>query len=495
MSDLGSYVLTGLVAESATARVFRAEHVGLARTAAVKILSPQFATNPEVVNRFRQEAQLLADLEHPGIVDVFQFGTDDDTAWYAMEWIDGAPLDEVLAAHGPLTAEQSVGVVRHALTGLAFVHSRGVVHGDISLANIMLAESGRSLLVDFGIAAPAGTPGVYGTPAFASPEAASGGSVTARSDVYSAAAVLYTLMAGTVPLPAPDVVTALRRHREESPPALRGHGDDIARVLGRAMAMDPGLRHADAGALLADLDSAAQRRFGAGWVARASVAGLASGLAPAVHAMVAEGTPPVAPITVRARSDDASPPRNPESPVRKASGSGRVGAKTVLVGAGVVAVSLAGLAVVVASSGSDDGQRETSPLNPATSPTAAPGSSAAAPTPTLSSSPEATSSSGGVDLVFAGAENFALNGSAIECSNDLWTIYGVDYPPIGEVFTVSTEPGFESAKWLASNDGYLSVAGGDNFRVQVNDERTLDLEIVMDGGKGSVAVTGTMRCP
>ena len=163
---------------------------------AIKELDPRLLGSPGFLERFRAEARTLATLEDPHVVRVYDYveefdheATESGRAYLVQEWVDGGPLSGVLLRHGRLTPAQSLGVLRGALTGLAHAHARGLVHGDISPGNIMLDTADMSKLVDFGLAVPTGSGGVAGTPtgtpAFSSPEAATGRPMTARSDVYS----------------------------------------------------------------------------------------------------------------------------------------------------------------------------------------------------------------------------------------------------------------------------------------------------------------------
>ena len=149
------------------------------------------------------------------------------------------------------------------------------------------------MLIDFGLAAPTGEPGVSGTPAYLSPEAASGQALTPASDVYASAAVLYELLSGSPPFIGRDVLATLRAHCEEPAPALGDHGPEMQGLLARALAKEPADRPADAAAFLAELEEAASSRYGAAWLSVASVAGLAgmgaAGTTGAVLATAATG--------------------------------------------------------------------------------------------------------------------------------------------------------------------------------------------------------------
>jgi serine/threonine-protein kinase len=293
MTGIGPYELLDRIGSGGTGAVYRARHTGRSDVVAVKEVP---AAAADAAGRLRREAQVLSGLVHPHVVRVLDLVEDADRVWLVSEYVDGAALSRVLAAHGPLQPEQALLVLRGALSGLAAAHRRGVVHGDVSLDNLLLTVDGTTKLVDFGLAAPAGPSGGGGTPAFVAPEVVSGGDRTPASDVYSAAAVLWTLLAGRPPFPGADVAAVLRAHVEQPAPALEGHGPELADLLGRALDKHPARRPPDAAALLAELESAAERRHGAGWAARTSLAGVAgtatgAQVAASVGAGAAEGGP------------------------------------------------------------------------------------------------------------------------------------------------------------------------------------------------------------
>ncbi|PZS28375.1 MAG: serine/threonine protein kinase, partial [Pseudonocardiales bacterium] len=215
MTEFGSYEILETVAQGSTGTVYRARHRDIGRFAAIKELSPQLRAVPGLVQRFRSEAQTLASLDDEHVVAVYDFVEEGDRVWIAEEWVDGVTITALLMAHGRLTAEQSLGVLRGALLGLAHAHDRNLVHRDFAPANILADHAGTSKLVDFGLAAPIGGTGACGTPAFMSPEAARGGPVGKSSDVYSAAAVLFSLLSGRMPFPARSVDEVMRAQIEQ----------------------------------------------------------------------------------------------------------------------------------------------------------------------------------------------------------------------------------------------------------------------------------------
>lgn len=275
-SSFGPYVVVSRVAAGSTGTVFRARHGELGRDAAIKELSPALREVPGFVERMRSEAETLASLDDEHIVKVYDFVEEPDRVWIAEQWVDGVSLEQILTLQGSLTAEQSVGVIRGALIGLAHAHAKDMVHRDFAPTNILADEAGMSMLVDFGMAAPVGGVAVLGTPAYMSPEAARGEPVTKPSDVYSAAAVLFALLSGRPPFPGADAASVVKQHAEAMAPVLEGHGSQLQSLIARSMDKDAANRPADAAVLLAELEEAAESRFGAGWLGRASIASIAA---------------------------------------------------------------------------------------------------------------------------------------------------------------------------------------------------------------------------
>lgn len=358
MVEFGSYEVLETVAVGSTGTIYRARHRDIDRMAAIKELSAQLRAVPGLVQRFRAEAQMLASLDDEHIVAVFDFVEEPDRVWIAEEWVDGVTIAALLAAFGRLTAEQSLGVLRGALLGLAHAHDRNLVHRDFSPANILADRAGTSKLVDFGLAAPVGGTGVCGTPAYMSPEAARGAPVGKSSDVYSAAAVLFSLLSGRLPFPAPSAAAMLHAHLEQSPPALSGHGPAMAELVAQAMAKDPAARPPDARAFLARLEEAARQRYGADWLERASIAGLVSAAGAGAAAVVAvtstagaagsaaSAAQPAATAFVTAQAATGAA----VTTARRASRFSRGG----MIGAGVAVAAVVGIAIAAtALSGND----------------------------------------------------------------------------------------------------------------------------------------------
>jgi serine/threonine-protein kinase len=266
---LGPYQLKRRLGAGGMGEVYLAEHVLLRRPCAVKLIRPERAGDPGALRRFLREVQVTATLTHPNTVQVFDYGqTEDGTLYYAMEYLSGPSLEELVARHGPLPAARVVFLLRQMCGALAEAHAAGLVHRDIKPGNVMLCSRGGladvAKLLDFGLVhqPPAGGdasrlthPGlIFGTPAYMSPEqAAARADVDGRSDLYSLGALAYFLLTGRPPFVRAGAVQTLAAHLGEP---LEPTADfrarvpaDVQAVVLRCLAKDPAGRFPDARAL------------------------------------------------------------------------------------------------------------------------------------------------------------------------------------------------------------------------------------------------------
>ena len=209
--------------------VYRARHLRLGRTVAVKLLPPSMAADPEAEARFEREARALALLSHPHIVAVHDFGREDGQSWLVMEFVDGPSL----AANLPLPPARALELALQICDAVAYAHQRGVVHRDLKPENVLLDAAGRAKVGDFGIARilHAGSPRVtstnvaLGTPSYMAPEALAGAPPDPRMDVYALGVLFYKMVMGAEPAgvfpPAPAPFDAVCRRALSSDPALR----------------------------------------------------------------------------------------------------------------------------------------------------------------------------------------------------------------------------------------------------------------------------------
>jgi serine/threonine protein kinase len=239
----------------------------LDRTVALKILLPQFARDVSFVDRFRREAQAAARINHPNIVGVYDTGSDGETPFIVMEFIEGRTLADFMSGGGRFAAIHAVEVAEKICDALAFAHAAGVIHRDIKPANVMVTRKGEVKVMDFGIArivagpqtAPQ-TSAVLGTAAYISPEQAQGQPVDGRSDIYSLGAVLYEMLAGRPPFTGDSPVAVAYKQVNEAPTLPSVSNADVSplldAVLMRALAKNPANRYQTAEEFRADLERA-----------------------------------------------------------------------------------------------------------------------------------------------------------------------------------------------------------------------------------------------
>ena len=265
---LGSrYTLTEVLGTGGMATVWRARDEVLGREVAVKVLSPQYAADPGFLTRFEREARHAASVSSPRLVTVFDSGIDEGTPFLVMELVTGRTLRQVLAEASPLPVGQAVAIAAAVCEGLDAAHAAGLVHRDITPANIMLAGEDVKIL-DFGIARADGTAAgtltgtILGTAAYLSPEQSAGYPAGPQSDLYSLGCVLFEMLAGTPPFTAESPVGVAYRqvHDDPGPPSARrpGLSPSLDAITARLLAKNPNDRPMTAAAartgLLAALD-------------------------------------------------------------------------------------------------------------------------------------------------------------------------------------------------------------------------------------------------
>ncbi len=267
----GRYELTHLVARGGMAQVFRARDRLLDRPVALKVLFPELSVDRAFVERFRREAQAAANLSHPNIVPVFDWGEDGGTYYIVMEYIDGQPLSQALRAGGPMPAGLAAQIGARVADALAYAHRHGVVHRDVKPGNVLLTNDEQVKVTDFGIARAINTEesltqtgAVMGTATYFSPEQAEGVGVDARSDIYSLGVVLYEMVAGRPPFLGDSPVAVASKHVRERPAPLSGLNPAVPpaleAIIAKAMAKSPDLRYQSAAELRTDLQRFADGR-------------------------------------------------------------------------------------------------------------------------------------------------------------------------------------------------------------------------------------------
>ena len=246
------------------AQVYRAVDRQLDRPVALKVLFPELSVDKTFVERFRREAQAAANLSHPNIVPVFDWGEDDGSYFIVMEYVDGRPLSAVIKDPEPLPSREIAGIGAGVAAALAFAHRHGVVHRDVKPGNVLITPDGEVKVTDFGIARAVNTEesltqtgAVMGTAAYFSPEQAEGKGVDARSDIYSLGVVLYEMAVGKPPFTGDSPVAVASKHVRDQPIPPRVANPAVPTALNsiimKAMAKNPDDRYGSAEELRADL--------------------------------------------------------------------------------------------------------------------------------------------------------------------------------------------------------------------------------------------------
>ena len=274
----GRYELHRRIARGGMAEVFLARDALLDRPVALKVLFPEFSADPSFVARFRREAQSVANLSHPNIVSVYDWGEEASTYFIVMEYVEGRSLAQIIKDEGPLHPDRAADITADTASALGFAHRNGVVHRDVKPGNILINPTGTVKVADFGIARAVSasenltqTGTVMGTATYFSPEQARGATVDPRSDVYSLGVVLYEMLTGSPPFSGDNPVSVAYMHVQETPEPPSARNRDVPATLEsitlKAMAKDPADRYASAEDLRADL-----RRFRAGQPVQAATA-------------------------------------------------------------------------------------------------------------------------------------------------------------------------------------------------------------------------------
>jgi len=260
LSDSGALELRHLLMDATTgdfdigaelgrggmAIVYRATDVHLARTVAIKVLPPDLTYAKGATERFQREARTAAALDHPNIIPIYRISAGGRLFWYAMKYLEGRSLAEVILEKGLLTVSETLAILEQVAVALDYAHQRNVVHRDVKPGNVMLDVNGWVTVTDFGIAkelqggALTGSGAILGTPYYMSPEQCRGSAnLTGAADQYSLAVMAYQMITGQLPFEADSAIDVIHKHVSEAPPPLEALLPDLPRgvIVGITRAM------------------------------------------------------------------------------------------------------------------------------------------------------------------------------------------------------------------------------------------------------------------
>ena len=361
---LAGYRIEGLIGRGGMSAVYRAEHVHLGKTVALKILSPALAQDEDFRERFLRESRIAASIEHPNIIPIFDAGETDDRLYIAMRYVDGLDLKQVIQRDGPLSLGRALYLIEQVTSALDAAHALSLVHRDVKPGNVLVVHgSERAFLCDFGVVKHSGSTGLtrtgyfLGTIDYAAPEQIEGRPVDARTDVYSVGCLLYECLTGKPPFARAGEMAVIHAHLTEDPPKPSAGRPDlppaIDGVVATAMAKNQGERYATAGAA-----AQALRAVAMGDVPDAAEEGRPKTdetFVPAVVVARAPSKPELAPSPQGAGPADGGKP-----PAAVDSGDGgraprprgwRPGRKSIVAALALVLLGSAGIAMAVQSSG------------------------------------------------------------------------------------------------------------------------------------------------
>ena len=266
------YQIEDTLGKGGMAVVYKAHDLTLDRKVAIKVLLQKYSTDPAFRDHFQQEAKAAANLSHPNIVTIYDFGFDSERLFIIMEFVPGSDIKQLKAAKGRFTLQETLYLMEQACAGVGYAHRVGLVHCDIKPQNLLVTPDRRVKIVDFGIARALASiqPGeksdiVWGSPSYFSPEQAAGLAPTLASDVYSLGVIMYEMLTGELPFTAGTPTELAKKHREDLPPSPRQLNPNIPvsmeQILLKTLAKEPAARYRTADQLGQVLQSLEQNSF------------------------------------------------------------------------------------------------------------------------------------------------------------------------------------------------------------------------------------------
>jgi serine/threonine protein kinase len=259
------YEILEVLGEGGMGAVYKAKDRALNRLVALKVIRPELAANPDILQRFKQEILLSSKVTHRNVVRIYDLGDTEALKFITMEYVDGKDLRQALTQHGSLGVNDAVDIIEQVLSGLAAAHREGIIHRDLKPGNIMQDSTGRVVVMDFGLARTivsdemTRTGMMVGTMEYMSPEQAQAQSLDARSDIFTVGLIFYELLTGRMPYEADSAVASLLKRSRERAAPVSSHDPAIPRslsfIVAKCLETDPKLRYQSAAEALADLEN------------------------------------------------------------------------------------------------------------------------------------------------------------------------------------------------------------------------------------------------
>jgi eukaryotic-like serine/threonine-protein kinase len=259
----GRYQILRVLGQGGMGAVYQARDRELDRVIALKVIRPELAADPAILQRFKQELILARNITHKNVVRIYDLGEAEGIRFITMEYIDGADLRSLLGAHGKFSSREAIGMIEQVCRALDAAHAEGVIHRDLKPRNIMRDQHGRIVVMDFGLARSLGETGltqtgaIVGTLEYMSPEQALGTPLDQRSDIFSAGLIFYELLTGKAPYEADTAIASLmKRTREDARPVSEvDHSvpQGLSAIVSRCLEREPANRYHSAVELLQQL--------------------------------------------------------------------------------------------------------------------------------------------------------------------------------------------------------------------------------------------------